>query len=862
MEEKREKEIPLQKFKKVKTTNSLLSLQNNSEKNSHEVISEDIHNQELIFLERQNTNNTNTHKSHTTNSSYNNSNNLENSEIGENLKFNIFFLILVLIIFITNLVYFNAPSQRLDKYIEKNQNFEKNQKNQNFENFYSTNNLLSYYKVSSRFSEENKIKLELSKLPQFNTLNTNTSTYNYKLIEKLNVIFTFSIDSVNIKIFSNEEGEVEVEGDKKNPNHPNHPHSNKFHEILDNNDLLLENKKISDLSESNLGVIIFNFPFNYVIYRKDSLEMNETIFDTRSERDNSLIYTKEVRSLFTKLHKGYFSYGMKNFEKNENFENNFFFNFFPLMLFINPKSLNPHGLILLNPGGENVETELNSENLKIKIFNSKIDFYLIIGKSPKEVIEGFQKILGMPFLPKFETLTNLEENNNNSTKIINSNNNNINSIEILQNLKNEYFLLKKSSPRPMIFSNINTLGGQQYAGVNIISKNSSYEEMKKVLRKSFKSNIYGNPHVMIEVCPGIEKIIFDVGGLGLEDLNFSKNSENSETSLDIDKENNDLYLCMKWVQLSSVFPHVKFPNFLQNFLQNFSENSKKNISPKNSLFIQNLLTSINLKNSLSLYLYSYFLKMSLEGGSLIRPLFLDLVYKNFMKDLIDLDSQFMVGSNLMININYGKNGNFSKNENFPKNSEKNENFPNFSKKSTFFPITHFYDFYSGNLLNPNGAGFYNITLHEDKLNIYLRGGLITPLQNETKKSPINLLLALDANFRATGRILLDDMKSLDSLNKKSFYKMEISAMYSNDNFLIQFHVNSFKFKPVNSEYPYISEITIYGYARISVKKITVIDKESRYEMKRENFVFDDVNDVLRIKNLGIKMEIDTKIIIK
>jgi hypothetical protein len=324
--------------------------------------------------------------------------------------------------------------------------------------------------------------------------------------------------------------------------------------------------------------------------------------------------------------------------------------------------------------------------------------------------------------------------------------------------------------------------------------------------------------------------------------------------------------------------------------------------------------------------------MSQEGGSLIRPLFLDFATNGFSSELMEKECQFMVGSNLMVFINpksfsnetdeyFYQNSvpeeklNYNDNDNynyFPNNNHVRDKFNN--EESIFFPAVPFYNFFTGEILNRNSplvntgvyTRIYNTTILKlsPGLNLFLRGGLITPVQNldminliysnlisnkfdlsefenfnhgesltdqkilnfipdlkVMKNRPIELIVSLDSNLRATGRILFDDGYSSDSQNKKLYYKMEIVAANINDNFVLSFHVNSYKYKPKENEYPYIQQIVLYGYTRLSVKKISLISKLKRLEINRAQYKFEDAKEVLKITNLNIRMDIDNKLII-
>lgn len=321
----------------------------------------------------------------------------------------------------------------------------------------------------------------------------------------------------------------------------------------------------------------------------------------------------------------------------------------------------------------------------------------------------------------------------------------------------------------------------------------------------------GNPHVV-------------------HSIKYNKNEFNAE-----------LYL--RWMQLMSVFPHARIDLSILNSL---TSNNSSNINIKESIN-----NSIKLRYSLSLYLYSYFIKMSLEGGSLIRPLFLIFNSKSYSLELMNLDNQFMLGSNLMINPIF-------------KASQ--------SIKSTFFPKEPFYDLLTGNLLNISGEGFYNINIDLINLGTYLRGGCIIPFQaipdffkisniSSMKLLPVQIYIALDSTFSSTGRIFFDNGYSNDSIIKKLYYKMEISSSYSHEIFNIIFHVYSTKYTPSEKEYPFIDRISIYGYTKFEVRKVSIVNKKLRYDLNPEFYTFEFNKKILILKNLQIKFDIDTRIIL-
>jgi alpha-glucosidase (family GH31 glycosyl hydrolase) len=96
-------------------------------------------------------------------------------------------------------------------------------------------------------------------------------------------------------------------------------------------------------------------------------------------------------------------------------------------------------------------------------------------------------------------------------------------------------------------------------------------------------------------------------------------------------------------------------------------------------------------------------------------------------------------------------------------------------KKTFFPNERFFDFENGKLMNLSGENYVTVEAGLDKLPLFVREGFITPIQEpnktiknvmEMRKLPVELLIAIDRDFRAAGRIYLDDGKC-----KKLFKKI-------------------------------------------------------------------------------------------
>ena len=217
-------------------------------------------------------------------------------------------------------------------------------------------------------------------------------------------------------------------------------------------------------------------------------------------------------------------------------------------------------------------------------------------------------------------------------------------------------------------------------------------------------------------------------------------------------------------------------------------------------------------------------------------------------------------------------------------------YRNLTNMTTLFPEDKFYDFYTGKYINKAGDGYYPVFFEKYKLPLFLRGGKITPVQlldelfdiylnnidnnfndnlfdevlsmEKMKDKPLQLLIALDNNLQAQGRILIDDFYSGDSKKKKNFYKMLITVSQRTSDISIFFRVYSFKYNlPKNLFKNSINRLIIYGFTKMTVRKITIMNKNGRKEIDKSQIIFSQTNDVLTIPSISIPLNMDTKILI-
>lgn len=231
-------------------------------------------------------------------------------------------------------------------------------------------------------------------------------------IKDLRMFIIFSKNRVRIKIFNREEYSFEIPND-----------------LLNNEDMKMsKDGRIESLYDSNIGIHIYNHPFAFQLYRKES---NEILFDTTHSVDNAdfntyLYFAKNYIQISTSLPEGHFTYGLgenfgslrlKNgdyyFYANDPFngdkpndsllhKNINAYSSYPNFYTVNPKSMNSYGCVMFNSSP--IQVVLQGKYLTYKMTNGLIDMYIFDGPRLKDIIFQEQKTFGMPFLPKYSDL--------------------------------------------------------------------------------------------------------------------------------------------------------------------------------------------------------------------------------------------------------------------------------------------------------------------------------------------------------------------------------------------------------------------------------------------------------------------------
>ena len=738
-----------------------------------------------------------------------------------------------------------------------------------------------FYKIVSKYTKGNFIYIKLQLVELFQDKNNE----NIAEIKNLDAIFEFFLDSVNFKIYS-EQTQSNLEEEK----------------IYNLNDIdyTNSNKKINNYKDSNINITFSHYPFNFFIQRKEdgSILFNSNCSHSSSSQ-NQLSFYKNNIEICTQTDEESYFFGLGDDDINRGlnlligkgqkfnlYSNNS--DIFPFILSYNKYNLTSYGILMLNSGPIRVKMMMNQINLNF--ISGIINIYIFGGPSVKQVILETQNTLGLPMIPYYSNIdwdffekntTNIYINNkinlddifyNNTpfnmsfnSVIMNSTNNQMQVIyldpyiysEDLEDLNYFNYLFlhkdnKKLIKNEFLLNNLNTIGLQESKFYNNYLSQSQPSKSRLLL---FSSSAFIDSNTLSYKI--IKDIPFTLEGIKLSMKKLKSQSlfGNSFCYIKFEKESfnknkNNEEIILRWSQFLSLLPFASI----------------------NSDMLPIPLFTKNLRYIFSLYIYLYFLVIATEGSTYYRPLYYDLKSNKINEDIISKRYEAMLGSNILIEPIFQEN---------------------ITNLTTLFPEDKFYDFYNGNYINNIGEGYYNIFFDKNKLPIYLRGGKITPVQlldeyydiyinnnilnnkniyefytdeilsmEKMKEKPIQLLIALDNNMQAQGRILLDDFDTNDSKKKKYFYKMLITVSQRTNDISIFFRVFSLKYILHRDLFKNsINRLIIYGFNKLTVKKITIMNKNGRVEFDRRKLIFSQASDLLTIPNINIPLNMDTKILI-
>ena len=272
--------------------------------------------------------------------------------------------------------------------------------------------------------------------------------------------------------------------------------------------------------------------------------------------------------------------------------------------------------------------------------------------------------------------------------------------------------------RPFIISRSTFPTAGQYGGHWNGDISSTWSDMKESIASVINFNMFAIPMVGADIC-----------GFG---------------------EDTTEELCTRWMQLGAFYPFCRNHNSLHSKGQapvEFSETAQKNM--RDILLV---------RYSYLPYLYSLFVSSHLTGSTVARGLFFEFPHD---KVALTIDEQFMWGSGLMISpvLEEGATG-----------------------LQVYYPAGLWYFVYGpfGKRVESHGEwiDYFNVLLSD--VFLHARGGSILPAQhpytttNETRQSPVYLIVAPDEMGNSKGFLYWDDGDSLDTYVFNIYLHVEFS----------------------------------------------------------------------------------------
>ncbi|XP_078419908.1 sucrase-isomaltase, intestinal [Cetorhinus maximus] len=213
-------------------------------------------------------------------------------------------------------------------------------------------------------------------------------------------------------------------------------------------------------------------------------------------------------------------------------------------------------------------------------------------------------------------------------------------------------------------------------------------------------------------------------------------------------KNTTYELCLRWMQLGAFYPYSRSHNGLGSFRQD--------PVAWNETF-QNITRNILLiRYKLLPFLYTLMYEAHHHGSTVIRPLL-----HEFFKDekTWDIDRQFLWGGAMMIS---------------PALEE------GVTTVHAYVPDSRWYDWFTAKSI-PQRRKWIHMPTPLDHINLHIRGGYIIPWQEPanttyySRKNFLGLIVALDDNQAAKGRLFWDDGQSIDTIERGEYFLAEFSA---------------------------------------------------------------------------------------
>jgi alpha-glucosidase len=199
-------------------------------------------------------------------------------------------------------------------------------------------------------------------------------------------------------------------------------------------------------------------------------------------------------------------------------------------------------------------------------------------------------------------------------------------------------------------------------------------------------------------------------------------------------DNTDMELCNRWMQLSAFFPFYRNHNILGAISQE---------AYRWSSVIDASKSAMSIRYQLLPYIYTLFYHAHIHAETVMRALAWEFPHD---PSLANADRQFLLGPSILV-IPVLEPGATSVNGVFPGPVEGEEIW---------------YDWYNNTAVSVPSQANTTIDAPLGHIPVYVRGGSVLPLQQpalttkDARKSPWDILVALDKDGSASGDLYLDD----------------------------------------------------------------------------------------------------------
>ncbi|XP_028393180.1 sucrase-isomaltase, intestinal-like [Dendronephthya gigantea] len=337
--------------------------------------------------------------------------------------------------------------------------------------------------------------------------------------------------------------------------------------------------------------------------------------------------------------------------------------------------------------------------------------------------------------------------------------------------------------RSIVISRSTFAGDGKKTGHWLGDNKSSWNQMHKSIIGMLEFNLFGIPYIGADICG-----FFD----------------------DATPE-----LCARWMQLGAFYPFSRNHNALGRQPQDPGSFGKE--------FADLVRPIMKTRYSLLPYLYTLFYQSHTTGATVVRSLMHEFTND---KKTWAIDKQFLWGPALLVTAVLEKT----------KTSVRG-----------YIPEGRWYDFKTGKE-HDSSSRWSEFDAPHNSIVLHVRGGYILPLQetaNNTvfgRRKPMELLVGLNDDQKATGQLFWDDGESIDTIERKKYYIIEFEV----DKNILVTKVTHHGHGCMDCAPPNLKVISIFGIKGF-VTRLTVNGEEPGV------FSFSSKDQTLHIREINLNL---------